>query len=55
MTLKKFTTALFIFLMASDFSFAQLNEWNGNINPQLIMEDYDIVKEEKNILNAWGF
>lgn len=32
-----------------------LNEWNGNINPQLIMEDYDIVKEEKNILNAWGF
>lgn len=30
MALKKFTTALFIFLMASDFSFAQLNEWNGN-------------------------
>jgi beta-galactosidase len=30
MILKKFTTALFILLMAFDFSFAQLNEWNGN-------------------------
>lgn len=30
MILKKITTALFILLMAFDFSFAQLNEWNGN-------------------------
>ncbi|HOH75477.1 MAG TPA: hypothetical protein PKW38_06860, partial [Paludibacteraceae bacterium] len=30
MTLKKLTTALFILLMSFDFSFAQLNEWNGN-------------------------
>lgn len=30
MILKKIATVLFIFLMALDYSFAQLNEWNGN-------------------------
>ena len=33
------------------------NEYNFEINPQLIMVDYEIISQndEDNILNIWGF
>ena len=31
------------------------NEFNFEINPQLIMVDYEIVKEEHNVFTDWGF
>lgn len=33
-----------------------INEWNGELNPQLVMIDYEIVEKENNsILESWGF
>jgi len=32
-----------------------INEWNYQLNPQLMLENYEIVKEEQNIINKWGF
>ena len=33
-----------------------INEWNGELNPQLVMVDYEIVEKENNsILDSWGF
>lgn len=31
------------------------NEWNFQIDPQLIMVDYEIVPEKQDILTQWGF
>ena len=33
-----------------------INEWNGELSPQLVMVDYEIVEKENNsILDSWGF
>lgn len=32
-----------------------INEWNYQLNPQLMLEDYEIVKEQPSIISKWGF
>ena len=33
-----------------------INEWNGFVNAQLLIEDYEIVdKKEQNAIDNWGF
>ena len=31
------------------------NEWNGNISAQLLLEEYEIVQEQRSIVDSWGF
>ena len=31
------------------------NEWCGNVKPQLMIIDYELVKSEPGIMAAWGF
>ena len=34
---------------------AGVNEWNGAIDPQLLLVDYEVVEEEHNVITDWGF
>ena len=31
------------------------NEWNYQVDPQLIMIDYEVVPEKQDVLTQWGF
>ena len=31
------------------------NEWNYQVNPQLMLVDYELIKPEQSIINKWGF